>query len=313
MALNIEQQRIASELCRVSGKPSSIGAWECNLANVSLSWTDGVYDLFGLQRGSTIQRSSILDLYEESSRTEMDRLRSKAIRTGEAFSLDCRIRTASNEKRWMRLIVGVGYQHGRPFRIFGSKQDVTAEKGLWTGLATLKQRDPLVERSARRSFEDLVAQTLLDRRLEQETFALIMLDIDDFHDIVDAFGPAASDELLLRFEERLARLFPDAFASSRIGKSQFALLLRMSAGQQRLAASLENAQHLLSRPIMRGHAVIDFTISIGAVVLNGERHRDPAALFAEAHAALHVAGMTGGNTLQMFDRPLASPPLRLAQ
>ena len=43
---NIEQQRIASELCRVSGKPSSIGAWECNLANVSLSWTDGVYDLF---------------------------------------------------------------------------------------------------------------------------------------------------------------------------------------------------------------------------------------------------------------------------
>lgn len=304
--MKIQQQHLATELCRISDKPAAIGAWECNLANEVLSWTDGVYDLFGLQRGSTIQRSSILDLYEEGSRSEMNRMRSSVIRNGGAFSLDCRIRTASNEKRWMRLIVGVGHQHGRPIRIFGSKQDVTAEKGLWNGLAALTRHEPIIDPSIRRDFEARLGQALLTRHFGREAFALILVDIDDFHDIVDAFGGPASNELLSRFDERLARLFPDALASGRIGKSEFALLLRMPSGQQRLTTSLENARHLLCRPVSRGTMVIDFTISIGAVCLEDERHRDPATLFAEAQAALHVAGMAGGNTLRMFDRPVAN-------
>lgn len=302
--MNNEQQHIASELGRIAGKPAAIGAWECNLANDSLSWTDGVYDLFGLSRGSTIQRSSILDLYETSSRGEMERLRTHAIRSGEAFSLDCRIRTASNEKRWMRLIVGVGHQHNRPHRIFGSKQDVTAEKGLWTGLAALTRRDQPLDHSARRNFEDRLARVWLDGQVEREGFALIVIDVDEFHDIADTFGKPAADELLSRLGERLARLFPDALASGHIGRSEFALLLRMPSGQRRLAASLENAHQLLCRPLLRGNMVIDFTVSIGAAPLDGERHREPAALFAEAQAALHVASMAGGNCLRFFDRPI---------
>lgn len=304
--MNSQQHHLAAELCRVSGHPAPIGAWECNLANEALSWTDGVYDLFGLQRGSTIQRSSILDLYEASSRSEMNRMRSGIIRNGGAFSLDCRIRTASNEKRWMRLIVGVGHENGRPIRIFGSKQDVTAEKGLWGDLALLSRHQPIIAPSTRRDFETRLRQALHGARFDQEAFALIIVDIDDFHDIVDTFGAPASNELLTRFDERLARLFPDALASGRINRSQFALLLRMPTGQQRFAASLENARHLLCRPIPRGTMVIDFTISIGAVGLEGERHRDAATVFAEAQAALHVASMAGGGTLRMFDRPFAS-------
>lgn len=300
--MNIQQRQLAAELDRISGK-AAIGAWECTLANQALSWTDGVYDLFGLPRGSTIQRSSILDLYEEDSRGEMERMRSAVIRHGGAFSLDCRIRTAGNEKRWMRLIVGVGHQHGRPVRIFGSKQDVTAEKGLWSELAGLARQDPILEPSTRRSFESRLAQALIDPRLDRETLALIVIDIDDFHDIAETFGPAACNELLGRLDQRLARLFPDALASGHIGESKFAVLLRMPAGQRRLALSLDNARYLLCRPVSRGSLVIDFTISVGAAALDDERRRDPVTLFAEAQAALHAASMAGGNTLRMFDRP----------
>ncbi len=89
----------------------------------------------------------------------------------------------------------------------------------------------------------------------------------------------------------------------RMGESEFALLLRMPAGQRRLTLSLDNARHLLCRPVSRGNMVIDFTISIGGAALEGNRRREPATLFAEAQAALHVASMAGGNTLRMFDRP----------
>lgn len=59
--MNIQQQNLAAELCRLSAAPAAIGAWECHLADDSLSWTDGVYDLFGLPRGSAIQdRKSVV-------------------------------------------------------------------------------------------------------------------------------------------------------------------------------------------------------------------------------------------------------------
>ena len=79
--MNSQQQHVAAELCRISSQPAAIGAWECNLANEALSWTDGVYDLFGLQRSSDIYRKATLDLYEERSRREMEQQRSNAIRT----------------------------------------------------------------------------------------------------------------------------------------------------------------------------------------------------------------------------------------
>lgn len=142
---------------------AAVGAWECNLANESLSWTDGVYDLFGLHRGSAIYRSATLDLYEERSRREMNQLRSKAISTGQGFALDCRIKSANGDKRWMRLIVGVGYEHGRPIRIFGSKQDVTAEKGLWSETAALVRANATTNLTARRSFTDAVRQFRQER------------------------------------------------------------------------------------------------------------------------------------------------------
>ena len=50
-----EARRLYDQAALMAG----IGAWECRLATSELSWTDGVYDLFGLARGSTLHRASI--------------------------------------------------------------------------------------------------------------------------------------------------------------------------------------------------------------------------------------------------------------
>jgi hypothetical protein len=48
--------------------------WECNLADNSLLWSCGVYDIFGLPRGSAISRGDVVALYCEESRAKMERL-----------------------------------------------------------------------------------------------------------------------------------------------------------------------------------------------------------------------------------------------
>jgi two-component system sensor kinase FixL len=105
-----------------------IGVWECDLATEALTWTDGVYDLFELPRGSPLERTKIVEHYDEESRREMERLRALAIRDGGSFSLDIHIRTARGNERWIRLTADVEREDGRAVRIFGTKQDITAEK-----------------------------------------------------------------------------------------------------------------------------------------------------------------------------------------
>ena len=191
------------------------GAWSCDLATEVLSWTDGVYDLFGLQRGTSLKRAATLDVYQSQSRSEMEQRRAAAIRTGKGFVLDCQLRTAG-QSRWMRLRVGVDHEHARPTRIFGSKQDITAEKKMWDGLVTLAGNDPLTGLANRRAFEEAARE--LSRHADgSHGFALAVLSIDDFEAIRDLHDHAGANECLRCLGARLARLFPDAVLVSRIG------------------------------------------------------------------------------------------------
>ncbi|PZN96370.1 MAG: GGDEF domain-containing protein [Hyphomicrobiales bacterium] len=281
------------------------GSWSCNLATEVLSWTDGVYDLFGLKRGSTLKRAATLDAYQSQSRSEMEQRRAAAIKTGKGFSLDCQLRTAG-QTRWMRLRVGVSFEHGRPIRIFGSKQDVTAEKKMWDGLVTIAGQDPLTGLANRRAFE-MAARELSRHADGPHGFALAVLAIDDFETIEDVHDHAGAHGCLRCIGERLARLFPDAILVSRIGGCEFALLLRIPGGQAVLAATLEGAHRLLARPILRATQAIEIGISIGAALLKSTHHDQPKKLFAEADSALYVARAAGRNRVRVFDGMVARP------
>ena len=107
---------------------AKIGVWECELPTDALTWTDTVYDLFELPRGSPVDRLNILDFYEENSRQEMERLRAEIIANGGSFELDIAIRTARGNRKWLRLCAIADQVNGRSVRIFGTKQDITPTK-----------------------------------------------------------------------------------------------------------------------------------------------------------------------------------------
>jgi two-component system sensor kinase FixL len=115
-----------------------IGVWEYDLVEARLTWTDGVYDLFELPRGSHLDRAKIVALYEEESRRDMERMREQAIEFGGNFTLDIRIRTAKGNQRWLRLTADVERENGRSLRIFGTKQDITEEKAAQAEVRALQ-------------------------------------------------------------------------------------------------------------------------------------------------------------------------------
>ena len=136
---------------------AKIGVWECELATEALTWTDGVYDLFELPRGSSLERARIVEMYEEDSRREMEKLRAAAIRDGSGFTLDTQVRTAKGHSRWLRLTVDVEREAGRSVRIFGTKQDITEQKAAEEKVRALQAE--LIQAS-RRSAMGAMASTL---------------------------------------------------------------------------------------------------------------------------------------------------------
>ena len=99
------------------------GLWECDLADDSLIWSGGVFDIFGLPRGAPISRDETLGFYREGSRAAMERLRSYAIRNICGFTLDVDIAPAVGECRSMRLIGApvCDPETGRVMRLHGLK------------------------------------------------------------------------------------------------------------------------------------------------------------------------------------------------
>lgn len=88
----------------VAERPVQAGVWECDLSDNSLSWSDEVYDIFGIPRGAAVTRDEAVALYAEESRAAMEKLRAYAIRHRRGFTLDVEIRPALTTRRWMRLI-----------------------------------------------------------------------------------------------------------------------------------------------------------------------------------------------------------------
>lgn len=102
-------------------------AWCCDLSDGSLTWTSGVFDLFGIPRGTAVEREQTREMYCEESRELLDRLRADALANCGSFTFEARIHRLDGEMRWMRVTADVAVKAGRARHLYGTKQDITAE------------------------------------------------------------------------------------------------------------------------------------------------------------------------------------------
>jgi PAS domain-containing protein len=98
------------------------GLWECNLADQTLIWSGGVYDIFGLGRGSRITRGQAISHYDQDSRTRLERLRTYAIRHRRGFTIDVSIFAQTIEEvRRVRIIAAPECDSEQVVRLHGVK------------------------------------------------------------------------------------------------------------------------------------------------------------------------------------------------
>ena len=286
---------------------AGMGAWSCDLANSSLLWTAGIYDLFGLPAGTRVDRRETVAMYAEESRETMEQLRAQAIAdagaSGDAkrgrFSVDAEIVRTDGTRRWMRLTGDVVVEGGRARRLYGLKQDITDEKLRWEALRQLAEHDALTGLASRAVFQSRFLDAPPGGSGLAPLGALILFDVDGFKQVNDRLGHAAGDACLRVVAERLATGFPDAPMIARIGGDEFAVLVGAetpgAALELRLAAALAD----LRMPIVWAGEMLRVGASAGIAMAGDGYAYDSEAMFAVADAALYAAKTAGRNTFRV--------------
>ncbi|GJD56672.1 sensor domain-containing diguanylate cyclase [Methylobacterium dankookense] len=287
---------------------AGFGVFECRLADESLTWTDAVYDLFGLPRGTALRRGRALDHYPPDSLAMLERVRAAALAARRGFDLDAEIVTAQGQHRWIRISASVACADGVPVRLFGLKRDVTAERQELERLRMLAERDALTGLANRAVFEARLAA--LGGR---GGGALLLVDLDRFKPVNDGHGHAVGDACLAEMAARIRRVCAETCAEARapmglvarIGGDEFAVLLEGlpdPALPERLAARIVAA---LAEPVRHAGLTLQLGASVGIARQAG---CEPAELFARADGALYAAKAAARNTFRSFDHQADPAP-----
>jgi diguanylate cyclase (GGDEF)-like protein len=176
------------------------------------------------------------------------------------------------------------------------------DDALMRRLATVDSLTGMLNRRA--FFEQADSARLLSLRL-RKPIALLMLDIDHFKQLNDAFGHGCGDEALKVFADTARGMLRDHDVMGRLGGEEFALALPGTALEGALEAAERLRVALTEAPVIGSTPGYRMTVSIGVVMIDA--FEELTAALARADHALYAAKTGGRNRVEV-----GAPMLRRA-
>ena len=155
--------RASQTLLDRTGRISGVGGWELDLATRVLRWTDQTCRIHDLAPGHQPTLEEAIHYYTPESRSVIDQAVQDGMAHGRGWDLELPLVTATGRAIWVRALGEVDFEDGRPVRLFGAFQDITARREAAAQSLAL-QREHLLRQQAERHADEL--KQLLDERSE---------------------------------------------------------------------------------------------------------------------------------------------------
>ena len=127
---NVEARlRSSSRFLERAEEISGVGGWEADLVRRSVTWTDQTCRIYELEAGHAPGFDEHLRFFGPEARARIEATAALALRTGEPWDLELPMVTARGRSIWVRSVGRAEFEDGRPVRMVGALQDVTAQKG----------------------------------------------------------------------------------------------------------------------------------------------------------------------------------------
>jgi diguanylate cyclase len=156
-------------------------------------------------------------------------------------------------------------------------------------------RDPLTGLANRALFNDRLTHAMQLHERDNQSVAVLSLDLDDFKLVNDSLGHPAGDALLVMAAERILGCVRTGDTVARLGGDEFAVLMEGQAEHSRLVAN--RVVHVFDNPIpIAGHDLL-LRPSVGLAVASADQPDISAdELLKQADIAMYSAkrSRTGG-------------------
>lgn len=186
-------------------------------------------------------------------------------------------------------------------------EDITERRQAEKEVVLLARQDPLTGLNNRTSFVDEMDITLTRMREKKESFAVFILDLDQFKAVNDTLGHPVGDSLLKTVAQRLLSCTRETDSVARLGGDEFAII-QATASDNPIQAANRLAERLLdtfSAPFTIDGNEIVIGISIG-IAVGPDHGMDGDHLLKNADMALYKAKSEGRNCHRFFDSKMAA-------
>jgi PAS domain S-box-containing protein len=124
--LLINQQQLLEKMERVS----KVGGWDYNVETKKVTWTRGVYDIYGVFPNEFDPSSPIFDIqfYHPDDQAILNSAFNQALENGDYYNLDLRLITPAGEHKWVRTSGQAELDNVEIVRLFGYIMDITETK-----------------------------------------------------------------------------------------------------------------------------------------------------------------------------------------
>src|SRR6185437_12710059 len=154
----------------------------------------------------------------------------------------------------------------------------------------------------RRFFVERLSEVLL-QTTDASRSGVLMLDLDGFKSINDAYGHAAGDHALTEFAKRISAIMRSGAVLSRVGGDEFAVILSDISSLDGPAALAQRIVAAVAAPFSIDGISINLGVGIGIGIAPVDG-TDPEVLVQHADRALYRAKAEGRSCVRFFERAM---------
>ncbi|MCC6775809.1 MAG: EAL domain-containing protein [Hyphomicrobiales bacterium] len=190
-------------------------------------------------------------------------------------------------------------ENGAPRYLLTVVQDLSDRKRDQARIERLVSYDLLTDLPNRSAFNACLASAIEKATLSEESFAVLLVNLDRFKEVNDVFGHSVGDELLRAVGERLSATVGDAFLA-RLGGDEFAIITTESPAPTRAARLAERLIAAMTDEVCVEQHRVHTGLSVG-IALYPIDGLDEVSLLGNADAALWRAKAEGRGSIRFFE------------